>query len=1080
MRFCSLPILLVVVVLASAVAGGQVVRPCCTITQINGATGIVFARVNESPAQNFQFEVTDPRVLRGLRVGQSVFANFRTNQVSLDGRAACCRIVVTGRPGAPAGPAAPALPQSSPVAGPAGAGGIALPPRQGGVGTEPCGAKQIPNLAGPLPPSGGALTPLAAVNELQRIAWTNFALQATCDLNSQFHEFDNRNMVPPPFASGKNDAGIHWSAEALATDVRTNIDLVSAPGLAYACLAQQDCPSGATPGFQVDVPASNRWNIAAHAVFEAKVHVWEEVGGTAGHLAGHATGGGNPNTDILPACGLAEPLDVSLANLRLSERTDLDARDASRPLIRDASAAAELTLNLAGFISTSGPRDVRLTATINPSAGGPQSVRPVPFKPGQIVFTNPNPIPISIQPINSCGLHIPGINTNLSLAMGWDPDAQAVTVRLSAGKLEFVLAQVGNTKIPISVPLEKTFSFALPRGLLHTIAQGLPPDWGQNPPPQFWTQAADPSTDFAGTAKQLELAILPHMPFGAILSINHSHALRVPLGTRGSQKLFGYECPPWPPPRSGPGLPAGTRSPASECYRVEADSSIWTGHYLAAEAFRYAATHDSDALNRIRQVLLGIQRLFWVTGDAAVAKGHIGAVSDPVGLFSRTAIPSDSDLPLGEAPDGTIPSYHKCYYERPENGWDVQVGNTTRRYARFADIPAAVQAQIAAPLETVHAAVRIQPAPGRVWYGLGCGEGADSALSRDQYVGMFMGLTYAHALVTDAADVQQATRDLLTDALAFLIRNNWDVRLPPSSRIPLDSHFLRAWDYQVGFLRIGASVNPGAVMPNGVSLGTLYQIYAPASKVSWVASWATALGAVSGGYFGFNLNEAVIGPTLFLESDPSLRQNYFVWYNIVRRATQHHKNAYFNLVSMLVGATTPAQKPSPSNPTLSMQDETKGILQEWIRRRNAINAGDGLPFDFVAEPAYQAQLFATGGVARYTNLRGNQVYVARYAMPLYARVGDGLEFAWQKGPFDIAVRPDPGPCFAELTNLQGSGAVPPSSGMSEKIYTCGSDHTNLEAPGVDYLLPYWMAVYLGVLPHPASSVVAGNGLDGRQ
>ena len=36
----------------------------------------------------FQFQVTDPALLRGLRVGAPVYANFDTKQVSLDGKKA--------------------------------------------------------------------------------------------------------------------------------------------------------------------------------------------------------------------------------------------------------------------------------------------------------------------------------------------------------------------------------------------------------------------------------------------------------------------------------------------------------------------------------------------------------------------------------------------------------------------------------------------------------------------------------------------------------------------------------------------------------------------------------------------------------------------------------------------------------------------------------------------------------------------------------------------------------------------------------------------------------------------------------
>ena len=45
------------------------------------------------------------------------------------------------------------------------------------------------------------------------------------------------------------------------------------------------------------------------------------------------------------------------------------------------------------------------------------------------------------------------------------------------------------------------------------------------------------------------------------------------------------------------------------------DSAIWTGHYLAAEAFRYAVTHSPDALANARRAFTGIQYLLDVTGN---------------------------------------------------------------------------------------------------------------------------------------------------------------------------------------------------------------------------------------------------------------------------------------------------------------------------------------------------------------------------------------------------------------------------------------------------------------------------------
>src|SRR6266545_2412488 len=44
------------------------------------------------------------------------------------------------------------------------------------------------------------------------------------------------------------------------------------------------------------------------------------------------------------------------------------------------------------------------------------------------------------------------------------------------------------------------------------------------------------------------------------------------------------------------------------------DSAIWTGHYLAAEAFRYKVTQSPDSLNNVNKAIAGIKSLADVTG----------------------------------------------------------------------------------------------------------------------------------------------------------------------------------------------------------------------------------------------------------------------------------------------------------------------------------------------------------------------------------------------------------------------------------------------------------------------------------
>jgi hypothetical protein len=63
------------------------------------------------------------------------------------------------------------------------------------------------------------------------------------------------------------------------------------------------------------------------------------------------------------------------------------------------------------------------------------------------------------------------------------------------------------------------------------------------------------------------------------------------------------------------------------------DSAIWTGHYLAAEAFRYAETGSPDALNQVEQALRGIRSLLDVTGTEVLARCLIPADSPYLGAI---------------------------------------------------------------------------------------------------------------------------------------------------------------------------------------------------------------------------------------------------------------------------------------------------------------------------------------------------------------------------------------------------------------------------------------------------------------
>jgi Cu/Ag efflux protein CusF len=73
--------------------------PCCVITTIDAKTRRVTAR-DERVKRTLEFKVLDPMVLRQLKVGQRVFADFKIMKVSVrpDGRAPCCDIVFVSSP----------------------------------------------------------------------------------------------------------------------------------------------------------------------------------------------------------------------------------------------------------------------------------------------------------------------------------------------------------------------------------------------------------------------------------------------------------------------------------------------------------------------------------------------------------------------------------------------------------------------------------------------------------------------------------------------------------------------------------------------------------------------------------------------------------------------------------------------------------------------------------------------------------------------------------------------------------------------------------------------------------------------
>jgi hypothetical protein len=199
-------------------------------------------------------------------------------------------------------------------------------------------------------------------------------------------------------------------------------------------------------------------------------------------------------------------------------------------------------------------------------------------------------------------------------------------------------------------------------------------------------------------------------------------------------------------PRFGSGDPTAPSYSTVVGYAHGGDAAIWTGHYLAAEAFRYAVTKSPDALTNARRALDGIQGLVDVTAPEQPGD----APWEQAGLLSRFLWPDSwwyADRMANE--EGGHGVYHGTV-GGVAHSW---LGNT----------------------------------------------------SRDQYSGVFFGLAIAFDLMQDDADARSRAARLVTTMLHYLLDNGWNVRLPDGR---ISATFLQRPDQRLALLQIGRHLNP--------------------------------------------------------------------------------------------------------------------------------------------------------------------------------------------------------------------------------------------------------------------------------
>ena len=279
----------------------------------------------------------------------------------------------------------------------------------------------------------------------------------------------------------------------------------------------------------------------------------------------------------------------------------------------------------------------------------------------------------------------------------------------------------------------------------------------------------------------------------------------------------------------------------------------------------------------------------------------------------------------------------------------------------------------------------------------------------------------------------------------------------------MSSSFLGQWDKQLALLLVGAKISPERFADD-------YAKYRAAAATAWLPPWASALDPITQ-YYKFNLSHAWATLLMTYETEPGPARAGYQY--AVRRAA--------------AGDPPPPQRvlrppPDPGGAA----GRARGRARRRLRRLRGRDDGRPDPLDAERVP------HAAGRAGRARSA-GRRTPTARWPWPSSAGCGPTAcsassrstarrsawpsprcrsgraaaqrqDYMWQKDPFTLAA----GECACPARGIGG----PPGG---DTLATTGASPRR-EGPGVDYLLAYWMAVYLGVLPPDALEPPRGQRL----
>lgn len=272
-------------------------------------------------------------------------------------------------------------------------------------------------------------------------------------------------------------------------------------------------------------------------------------------------------------------------------------------------------------------------------------------------------------------------------------------------------------------------------------------------------------------------------------------------------------------------------------------------------------------------------------------------------------------------------------------------------------------------------------------------------ISRDQYLGVMHGLGCAYDLLDDPAAKKQAG-ELVTRVVDYLVANSWVAM--KHDKVSQSAVFGQSPGKMIMFSALAARVNPAKYQALRSELGEL-------AYMKWVFDFTGSLDPLSS-YYKWNLGYGSTYHEMRLETDPARFMALARTHAMDRRAIGHHENAYFQTIDAAVDpALAPALAPA-------IQDELRRFVSRGRRDVTQQNSQDPtVQKDYYSVPLSYQKTATAGTLVPKTILE------AKYPIAVEKRTP--TDFLWQRDPFQLDGQGDP----------------------------------KRQNPGVDLVLPYWMA-----------------------